>query len=79
MMKGDKVEIERDVSIRSFEITDYNGDESEVIYCEEGEYPNNPVYQVGMGKRKFIVLSAMDGGKRINRLLLSDELLKVLK
>lgn len=72
------MEIERDMSIKSFEITDYEGDESQVIYCEKGESYVDPVYKVGMGKRKFIVISCLDGEKRVNRLLLSDKSIKMV-
>lgn len=73
------IEVERDESIRAFELTDYDGDESEVVYYEKGQIPLNPVYKVGMGKRKFIVVSCMDGNVRVNRLLISDKILKTLK
>lgn len=74
------MEIERDVSIKGYEVVDREGNESQVIYCEEGFVPTtNPVYRTGFGKRQFIVISCMDGGKRVNKLLISDKLLKSLK
>ena len=74
------MQIERDASVKGYEITDGEGNESEVIYCPKGEVPSgNPLYRVGFGKRKFIVISTMDGEKRVNRLYIADELLRRLQ
>lgn len=73
------MEIERDESVRGYELTDYSGEESQVFYCKKGYSVDNPLYRVGFGKRLFVVISVIgDGGKRVNRLLLNDKLLKRL-
>ena len=71
------VEVERDLSCHGYEITDYEGTESLVLYYKKGEiFVPNPLYKVGFGKHMFIVTSILDGGKRVNRLCISDKILK---
>jgi hypothetical protein len=72
------IEIERDATSNAWQITDFEGKESQVIYYQAHGIPQNPLYETGMENRQFITVSVMDLDNRVNRLWISDELLKEL-
>lgn len=67
------MEIVRDSACRTFEITDYDGDESCVMYFQDEDSYSH------FNGWKFLVISIVKDGKRINRLVISDVLLEELK
>mgnify|MGYP001580413920 CR=1 FL=1 len=75
--------IENDASLRAYEISDFTGEESVVVYIPDGQIllpiTESPFYHKGMRGKKYVLISQNIDGVRVNQLWLSWELLKELK
>ena len=72
--------IENDASLMAYEISDFTGEESVVVYIPDGQIlTESPFYHKGMRGKKYVVISQNLHGVRVNQLWLSWELLKELR